>query len=151
MKIGASLLPPPPPAAAAALLAPRQLRVQAQASEVAAVSQDLTKSTQQFKQKLPINVHSHNEWSLLEEVGRGHSGRSLILHIGEKNVAKKGIVGTCSTPRQADRPFPESSSPMKQKRGELPHRGSGQRRCDDPHNFSKRPQSSLMKVQSHVP
>jgi hypothetical protein len=87
------LFPPPPAAAAAALLAPGQLRGQAQASEVAAVSQDLTKSTQQFKQKLPVDVNSHNEWSLLEEVDRGHSGRSLILHIAEKKVVKKALWG----------------------------------------------------------
>jgi hypothetical protein len=41
---------------------------------------------------------------------------------------EKGIVGTCSTPRQAR--LTESSSPMQPKRGELPRRGSGQGGCE---------------------
>lgn len=67
-----------------------QLRVQAQATEVA-VSEDLAKSSTQLKpSKLPV-VNSHNEWSLLEEVivGTVEGATFCPLHIAEKIVVKK--------------------------------------------------------------
>lgn len=78
---------------------PGQLRVQAQAFEVA-VPQDLTKSTQ-LKQKLPV-VNSHKQMEFGGGGDRGHStGRCLIspsAHRREESCGKAVLGHACSTP-----------------------------------------------------